>query len=52
MPFNPALAEPCYAIRSYEKRKASNKKKRKDLAVLAKTPEVNRFFQQNFKRQH
>ena len=31
-------------IRSYEKRKASKKKKRKDLAVLAKTPRLNRFF--------
>jgi len=29
--------------RSYEKRKAS-KKKRKELAVLAKTPRLNRFF--------
>jgi len=32
------------AIRSYEKRKASKKKKRKDLAVLPKTPRLNRFF--------
>ena len=30
-------AEICNAIGSYEKRKASKKKKRKDLAVLAKT---------------
>jgi len=36
-------------MRIYEKRKASNKKKRIDLAVLAKTPRLNRFFQQNFK---
>jgi len=28
----------------YEKRKASKKKKRKDLAVLAETPRHNRFF--------
>jgi len=28
----------------YEKRKASKKKKRMDLAVLAKTPRLNRFF--------
>jgi len=41
-------AEICNAISSYEKRKASKKKKRKDLAVLAKTPRLNRFFQQNF----
>jgi len=27
---------------SYEKRKASKKKKRKDLAVLAKTPRMGR----------
>jgi len=32
----------CNAIRSYEKRKASNKKKRKDLAVLAKSPRLHR----------
>jgi len=32
------------AIRIYEKRKASKKKKRKFLAVLAKTPRLNRFF--------
>jgi len=40
--------EICTAIRSYEKHKASKKKKRKDLAVLAKTRELNRFFQQKF----
>ena len=34
----------CNAIRSYEKPKASKKKKRKDLAVLAKTQRLNRFF--------
>jgi len=37
-------SEICDAIRSYLKRKASKKKKRKDLAVLAKTPRLNRFF--------
>jgi len=37
----------CNAIMSCEKRKAS-KKKRKDLAVFAKTPQLNRFFQRNF----
>jgi len=37
-------AETCNAIRSYEKRKAFKKKKRKDLAVLAQTPRLNRFF--------
>jgi len=31
-----------------KKRKVSKKKKRKDLAVLAKTPRLNRFFHQNF----
>jgi len=36
-------AEICKVIRIYEKRKAS-KKKRKVLAVLAKTPRLNRFF--------
>jgi len=36
--------ETCNAIKSYEKRKASKKKKRKDLAVLATTPRLNRFF--------
>jgi len=41
-------AEICNVIRSYEKRKASKKKKRKDLAVLAQTPPLNRFFKQNF----
>jgi len=41
-------AEICNAIRSYEKRKASEKKKRKNLAVLAKTPRLNRICQQNF----
>jgi len=37
-------AEICNAIRIYEKRKASKKKKRKVLAVLAKMPRLNRFF--------
>jgi len=41
-------AETCNATRSYEKRKASKKKNRKDLAVLAKTPLLHRFFWQNF----
>jgi len=41
-------AETCNAIRSYEKRKASKKKQHKDLAVLAKTPRLNRSFQQTF----
>jgi len=41
-------AEICNAIRIYEKRKPFKKKKRKDLAVLAKAPRLNRFFQQNF----
>jgi len=45
--FSLSDAEICNAIRSYEKRKAS-KKKRKDLAVLAKTPPMYRFFKQNF----
>jgi len=36
-------AETCNAIRSCEKRKASMKKERKDLAVSAKTPRLNRF---------
>jgi len=36
--FSLSDAETCNAIRSFEKRKASVKKKRKDLAVLAKTP--------------
>jgi len=40
-------AEICNSGRSYEKRKASKKKKRKSLPVLAKTPRLNRFFQQN-----
>jgi len=40
-------AEICNAIWSYEKHKASKKKKRKDLAVLAKTPRLNCLFQQN-----
>jgi len=30
---------------SYEKRKAAKTKKRKDLAVFAETPRMNRFFQ-------
>jgi len=37
-------AEICNAIRIYEKRKASKKKKREVLGVLAKTPRLNRFF--------
>jgi len=37
-------AEICNAIRRFEKRNASEKKMRKDLAVLAKTPQLNRFF--------
>jgi len=41
--FSMSDAEICNAIGSYEKRKAS-KKKRKDLAVLADTPRLNRFF--------
>jgi len=40
-------AETCNAIRSYEKPKASKKKNFKDLAVLAKTPRLNRSFSQN-----
>jgi len=36
------------AIRSYEKRKASEKKNCKDLAVFAETPLLHRFFKQNF----
>jgi len=36
-----------HTFRSYEKRKAS-KKKRKNLAVLAKTPRLHRFSWQNF----
>jgi len=39
--FSLSDAEICNASRSYEKRKASKKKKCKDLAVLAET---NRFF--------
>jgi len=46
--FSLSVAEICNAIRSYEKLKCSKKKKRKDLAVLAKTPRLNRFFKQNF----
>ena len=34
----------CNAIGSYEKPKVSKKKKRKDLAVSAKTQRLNRFF--------
>ena len=45
--FSLSDAEICNAIRSYEKRKASKKKKRKDLTVLAKTPRLDRFFRQN-----
>jgi len=45
--FSLSDAEICNAIRSYEKRKASKEKKRKDLAVLDKTPRLNRFYQQN-----
>jgi len=33
-----------HRFRSYEKRQVSKKKKRKNLAVLAKTPRLNRFF--------
>jgi len=36
--FSLSYAEICNAIRSCEKRKASKKKKGKDLAVLTKTP--------------
>jgi len=46
--FSLSDVEICNAIRSYEKRKASKKKQRKNLAVLAKTPRLNRFFQQHF----
>jgi len=46
--FSQRDAEICNAIRSYGKRKAFKKKKRKDLEVLAKTPRLNRFFWQNF----
>jgi len=46
--FSVSEAEIYYAIRSYEKRKASKEKKRNDLAVLPKTPRLNRFFQQSF----
>jgi len=42
--FSLSDAEICDGIRNYEKRKASKKKKRKDLAVLAKTQRLNRFF--------
>jgi len=45
--FSLSDAEICNAIRSYEKHKASNKTKRMDLAVLDKTPQLNRFFQRN-----
>ena len=41
--FSLSDAKICNAIRSYKKRNTS-KKKRKDLAVLAKTPRLNRFF--------
>ena len=40
--FSWRVAETCNAIRSYEKRKAS-KKKRKDLAVLADAATESRF---------
>ena len=43
-----AMPKPFNASRSYEKVQASKKKKGKDQAVLAKTPRLNRFFQQNF----
>jgi len=46
--FSLSDAQICNAIRSCEKRRASKKTKRKDLAMLAKTPRLNRFFQQNF----
>jgi len=42
--FSLSDAEICNAIRSYVKHKASKTKMRKDLAVLAKTPRLNRFF--------
>jgi len=42
--FNLSDTELCNAIRSYEKRKASKKEKCKDLEVLTKTPQLNRFF--------
>jgi len=41
--FSQRDAEIGNAIRSYEKRKSSEKK-RKDLAVLVETPRLNRFF--------
>jgi len=44
-------AEICNAIRRYEKRKSSKKKKRKDLAVLAKMPRLNRFSSKTFEQQ-
>jgi len=42
--FSLSDAEICNATSTYEKRKASKKKKRKDLPVLAKTSRMNRFF--------
>jgi len=42
--FSLSDAEICKAIRSYEKLKASRKKKRKDLAVLVKTQPVKYIF--------
>jgi len=42
--FSLSDAEICNAIRSYEKLKVSKKKKRKDLAVLAKTQPVKYIF--------
>jgi len=52
-------AEVSNVIRSYEKRNVSKKtkrkvykkKKRKDLPVLAKTPQLNRFSNKTFKQQ-
>jgi len=46
--FSLSDADICNAIKSYEKSKTSKKKKHKDLAVLAKTPRLNRLFWQNF----
>jgi len=45
--FSERDAEMCNAIRSYEKRKASAKKKRENLVVLTKTSRLNHFVQQN-----
>jgi len=48
--FSLSDAEICHAMRSYEKGKVSKKKKRKDMAVVAKTLRMNLFFQQTFKQ--